>query len=39
MLETEERAARPAPNNAYLKTLHAMNQSEAAAPNHESDLA
>ena len=39
MLETEERAAKPAPNNAYLKTLHAMNQSEAAAPNHESDPA
>jgi uracil-DNA glycosylase len=37
MLETEERAAKPAPNNAYLKRLHAMNQSETAAPNHESD--
>ncbi|WP_395731354.1 TIGR03915 family putative DNA repair protein [Prosthecobacter sp.] len=37
MLETEERAAKPAPNNAYLKSLHAMNQSEAAAENHEAD--
>ena len=39
MLETEERAAKPAPKNAYLKSLEAMNQSEAAAQNHESDLA
>lgn len=39
MLETEERAAKPAPNNAYLKSLHAMNQSGEAAQNHESDSA
>lgn len=39
MLETEERAAKPAPNNAYLKSLHAMNQSEVGAQNHESDPA
>lgn len=37
MLETEERAARPAPNNAYLKSLHAMNQSEAAEEIHAAD--
>lgn len=28
MLETEERPAKPAPNNAYLKSLHDMNQSD-----------
>lgn len=32
MLETEKRPAKPAPNNAYLKSLHDMNQSNAAKP-------
>jgi len=36
MLETEERPAKPAPNNAYLKSLHEMNQSTAAKPTEES---
>ena len=39
MLETEERAAKPAPNNAYLKSLHEMNRIETAESNHESDPA
>lgn len=39
MLETEERAVKPAPNNAYLKSLHAMNQSEADEANDESGAA
>ncbi|WP_395749598.1 TIGR03915 family putative DNA repair protein [Prosthecobacter sp.] len=37
MLETEERAVKPAPNNAYLKSLHALNQGEAADGNDECD--
>lgn len=36
MLETEERPAKPAPNNAYLKSLYGMNQSTAAKPTEES---
>ena len=30
MLQTEERGVKPAPNNAYLKALHAMNQGDPA---------
>ena len=37
MLETEERPAKPAPNNAYLKSLHDMNQSDGAESTGESD--
>ncbi|MDX1679834.1 MAG: TIGR03915 family putative DNA repair protein [Akkermansiaceae bacterium] len=29
MLDTEERPAKPAPNNAYLKSLHEMNRKQA----------
>jgi DNA polymerase len=35
MLGTEERPAKPAPNNAYLKSLHDMNQRTAAKPTEE----
>lgn len=38
MLETEERAVKPAPNNAYLQSLHAMNQDAAAATPSTPDL-
>ena len=37
MLETEERPAKPAPTNAYLKSLHDMNQSDPAKSTEESD--
>ncbi len=37
MLKTEERPAKDAPQNAYLKSLHAMNQSDVTKPNHESE--
>ncbi len=36
MLDTEERPAKPAPNNAYLQSLRELNQSDAAASNPES---
>lgn len=39
MLETKERSVKPAPNNAYLKSLHAMNQQQEttspATPDHD----
>lgn len=31
MLETEERSVKPAPNNAYLQSLHALNQQQDTA--------
>ncbi len=37
MLETEERPVRPAPNNAYLKSLQDMSGGDAAEPAPESD--
>ncbi len=37
MLKTEERPAKEAPKNAYLKSLHDMNQSDVTEPNHQSE--
>lgn len=37
MLETKERAVKPTPNNAYLKSLHAMNQGGDATEAKASD--
>ncbi len=37
MLDTEERPAKPAPNNAYLNSLHAMNQSDHSEPKHDEE--
>ena len=39
MLDTEERPAKPAPNNAYLKSLHDMNQRELTDSNSDSGQA
>lgn len=39
MLGTEERPAKPAPNNAYLKSLHDMNQRELTDSNSDSGQA
>jgi len=37
MLDTEERPAKEAPNNAYLKSLHDMNRSHPNDPVHDSE--
>lgn len=37
MLETEARPVKPTPNNAYLKSLHKMNQESPPAPSSASD--
>ena len=39
MLESEERPAKPSPNNAYLKSLHNMNQHDSTEPPSESEQA
>lgn len=39
MLETEERSVKPAPNNAYLQSLHALNQQQETAAASTSDNA